>query len=297
MATNPQRVPNQPNSPTRELFYPTAQKSSVLEHVARHELLTINDLVYLIYGDLSGNDLDVAQASLRRTVRTLKREKYLQSRYFRPEGFKGKGKYPHAFWLLDKGVEWAKEHYPATDPKAHGVERSDNNILHDLQRVDTRIAIYEFAKKKGLQIGWRKNDLNHVIKPDDLFELTKTKTAHFFLEEERHKKSLEEIYDKLAPYIRVRGSQSFQAQWGFPYFTVIMPLRSTAAVENTLVHLKGGCNCLDPNARRLHAKPAYKIISEHIWFTTHEAMVTKTAGPIFFTTSDNRPRSFLDLIR
>jgi hypothetical protein len=253
----------------------------VLEHIARHEILTINQLVYLIYGTLNGNDLKVAQTSIQRTVRTLKAQKYLQTRFFRTEGFKGRGKYPNAIWLLEKGAEWARDNCPQTDPKYHGDDRSDNNIMHDLKRSDARIAIYDLCAEHNLAIGWKKTDLFHQIKPDDLFEITKNKTLHFFLELERTKKPYriydtdkrqKSIYDKLFPYTQLYGTQQCKDLFGFKYFTVIIPMRDDNSARNLLVHLDGGCNCPDPTAKRLHRSQPLKMNHSMLYITALDKM-------------------------
>lgn len=214
-----------------------------------------------------------AHRTTRYTVQALEKQGYLHRIKFRPPGFTGEGKYPQAIWLSKQGVEWCEENLdPALDPKAHIEDRSELNIIHDLMRSDCRIAIYELARKNAIDIGWRKSDIFHRAKPDDLFELTRGKTFHFFLEFERKKKALEEMYEKLRRYNELYGTALCKQFYGFRYFTVIIPMRSERAKTNLLLHLEGKCNCLDPKAKKLHASSLFKMNISHFYFTTHEAM-------------------------
>jgi hypothetical protein len=217
--------------------------------------------------------------------------------WYRPEQFKGKGKYPLAYWLVEQGEQWAREHYPATDPKSHGETRAELNILHDLLRTDVRTTLYEFADRIGAEIGCRKTDLAHTIKPDDLYEITKGKTIRLFTEVERVKKSYEEMYDKLEPYVKLRGSHDFKDNWGFSYFTVIIPMRDIESMQNLIVHFRGACNCADYRFRKMHKKAQFRLESKHLWFTTTESLLHNTHEKIFFNTADSIPHSLLDLIQ
>lgn len=202
-----------------------------------------------------------------------------------------------AYWLVEKGARYVRDKYPATDPKYHGETRSELNIIHDLHRTDTRTAIYEMCEKQDFQIGWKKTDLFHKVKPDDLFEITKTKTARFFLEQEVHKKSFEEMHDKLESYIRLRDSEEFKTRWGFKFFTVLIPMRDINSMQNLIIHLRGACNCLDRRFKEMHKNAPFLLESQHLWFTTSESMVNNASGKIFFNTFDGSPHSLLDIVQ
>lgn len=261
-------------SPIKRLSYPTTQKQDVLLNVARHELLTINQLVYLIYGlTHADSQLAVWQASTRRTVRTLRKQGYLHTMFFRPPGFKGQGKYPTAIWLSEKGREYALEHFPHTDPKSHGAQRSDLNIIHDTLRTDTRIALYEMAERLNLKVACKKTDLFHIVKPDDLYEFTNGKVLHYFLEQERVKKDCQELYEKFLPYVQYHDTRQFKQLWGFRRFHVVVPMRSREAAQSTRLHFAGGCNCIDPKIRTLHAKASFKLDTKLFTFVSHEELL------------------------
>src|SRR5262249_43576817 len=97
------------------LYRLTEQERDVLLELGRHEILDVNRLVYIFYGKVSDPILlDIYQASIRRTLRVLKNSHLVACNWYRPEGFKGKGKYPLAYWLLKPGYEWLLDHFPET---------------------------------------------------------------------------------------------------------------------------------------------------------------------------------------
>ena len=195
-----------------------------------------------------------------------------------------------------EGAKYAEEYHPQTYPKYHGAERSKYTLDHDIKRSETRTAIFNMCDDLDLKLGWKKTDLFHFVKPDDLFEITQTKTARFFLEEENKKKNLKEMYEKLKPYVDVRGSEKFKEAWGFKYFNVIISMRNQEAAITVLTHFAGGCNCVDFVNKRLHRNAPFKLQSDILWFTTHEVITTRTIETIFLT-FDGKERSFLDIVK
>lgn len=250
-----------------------------------------------MYGTLTDEaELDSCQASIRRTIRSLEAQGLVHRTFFRPDYYAGMGMLPIACWLSKDGEAYALKNFPETYPKSHARDRSYNTIPHDLRRTDTRVALFELAEKEGWEIGCRKSDLNHIVKPDDFYEITKTKTAHLFLEEEVYKKSFEELYEKLSPYVENHGSSEFKDAWGFRYFNVLIPMRDEAARANVLAHFSGGCNCIDPKLRKQHQNAPFKLKTEILWFTTHDEIVRNPAGKIFKTPASSTC-SLLDIIQ
>ena len=136
------------------------------------------------------------------------------------------------------------------------------------------------------ELGWKKGG-NHIIKPDDTFEITKQKTSHFFLEEEYKRKDFSSLYEKFKPYVTLHGTGQMKETWGFRYFTVIVPMRDSEAMVNVLTHFEGECNCVDRKLRLLHKNAPFKLPSDILWFTTHQDIIENPSGTIFRTSRGN----------
>jgi hypothetical protein len=277
---------------TGELFYPTKLKLQILEHLARYEVLTTRDLSFLIYGDDEHSHI----TTINKTLDILdKRHRLVNRIYFRPEKYLGRGNLPNASGLSEDGVKLAEEQWPATYPKEFPLTHSPHTIEHDLRRARTHIAIHALAREKGWSIGWKKGG-NHLVKPDDTFELTHTKTAHFFLEEEYKRKDFDAMYEKFKPYVELHGSGQMKEIWGFRYYTVIVPMRDAEARDNLLAHFKGSCNCIDPKLKKMHAGAPFKLTTDIIAFSTNED-ITEHAAEEVLHTSSGRTFSLLEIIQ
>lgn len=287
-----------------QLFYPTEQKRRCLEEIARHEIVNIGQLTTLLYGTIQDEDeRHIAHVSINRTLRSLMRHGMVHTRHYRPLNFKGKGKYPRAFWLSEQGHFWANDHCPETDPKHHGADRAELNILHDLRRTDVRMALYQFKDEHHLTIGQKKSDLFHYVKPDDLYEFTrekdeftKEKTTRFFMELERHPKDFRPLHEKLQSYVEYRKTKAFKDAWGFSNFNVLIPMRSERSMLNLIVHFGGGCNCAEKKLQQMHANKKWLLDSDILWVTTYDAFLKNPGGKIFFS-PDKRSHSLLDIIQ
>lgn len=207
----------------------------------------------------------------------------------------GRGNLPNASGLSEDGVKLAQDRWPATYPKEFPLTHSPHTIEHDLRRARTHIKIHALASEKGWGIGWKKGG-NHTVKPDDTFELTRTRTAHFFLEEEYKRKDFDAMYEKFKPYVDLHGTGTMKETWGFRYYTVIVPMRDADARDNLLAHFKGSCNCIDPKLRKMHAGAPFKLTTDILAFTTNEDITLRTEKPILHTTS-NKVLSLLDIVR
>jgi hypothetical protein len=274
-----------------ELFYPTELKLKILENLARYEVLTTRDLAWIIYG----NEEQDATRTINRTISKLNSSGFVNQIFFRPETYLGKGTLPSASGLSEKGVALAQERWPQTYPKEFPLTHSPHTIEHDLRRARTHITIDALARKEKWEIGWKKGG-THIVKPDDTFELTKTKTSHFFLEEEYKKKDFDALYEKLKPYVDSHGSGKMKEVWGFRYYTVIIPMRDAEAMNNLLVHLKGSCNCVDVYLKRKHAGAPFRLTSDILAFTTHRDMIETPAAPVLHTSS-GKTLSLMDIVK
>lgn len=301
MATQVIPPQNQTKTPDR-LSNPTSLSLGILEDLARHEVLNVKQLCSLRYGEID----DTHEGSMRRALRILKGKGFIHTGSYCPDSYSDR-RLPIAVWLSKEGATYAEDKWPQTYPKFHGSQRSKYTLEHDLKRADTHQAIAKMCDENKWTLGWKKTDLFHVIKPDDFFEITGTKTARFFLEEENKKKNLKEMYEKLKPYVDMRGSEKFKEQWGFKYFNVIIPMRNREAVLSVLTHFAGSCNCLDPKIKRFHTinpktkQPwqPFKLQSGILWFTTHDLITKKSEDRIFASTTDfnTQLHSFLDIIK
>lgn len=275
------------------IFYPTKLKNQILENLARFEVLTTRDLSILIYGDDKHSHI----TTINKTLDILdKRHRLVNRIYFRPEVYMGRGNLPNASGLSDEGVKLAQERWPATYPKEFPKTHSPHTIEHDLRRARTHIKIQALANERGWRIGWKKGG-NHIVKPDDTFELTGTKTAHFFLEEEYKRKDFEAMYEKFKPYVDLHGSGQMKEIWGFRYYTVIVPMRDAQARDNLLTHFRGSCNCIDPKLKKMHAGTPFKLMSNILAFTTHEDIIERTHDEILYTPQASEPMSLLEIVR
>jgi len=244
---------------------------------------------------MQGNDERVLINSINNTLKRLVIDGLVNQVYYRPESYLGRGNLPNVSGLSDKGVAYATEHWPFTYPKAFSATHSPHTIEHDLKRARTHIAISALADKQNWDLGWQKGGY-HLVKPDDVFELTGTKTAHFFFEEEHKKKDFEALYTKLKPYVDLHGKNEMKAAWGFRYYTVIIPMRDREAMENVLSHFKGVCNCIDRTMKYLHRSAPFKLITDVLAFTTHEDITARTGEAILHTTKRQQPLSFMDIL-
>ena len=273
------------------LFYPTELKLKILELLARYEVLTTRDLSSLIYA----NEEQHSIRTINRTLGLLNKDGYVNQIFFRPEVYLGRGNLPNASGLSEKGVALAQERWPATYPKEFPLTHSPHTIEHDLRRARTHIRIHALAGASGWEIGWKKGG-NHLVKPDDTFELTKEKTAHFFLEEEYKKKEYDALYQKLKPYVTLHGTGQMKEAWGFRYYTVIIPMRDADAMNNLLVHFNGSCNCIDIHLKRKHKSSPFKLTTDILALTTHEDLMKRPDGAILRTPS-GKILGLLDIVK
>lgn len=255
-------------------------------------MLTARDLSQLIYGDTEHHHITTVNGSLE----SLDKQNRLINRiFFRPENYMGRGNLPNASGLSDKGVQFAEEEWPATYPKEFSPTHSPHTIEHDLRRARTHITLHALAQEKDWQLGWKKGDA-HGLKPDDIFEITNGKTAHFFLEEEYKRKDFDALYTKFKPYVDLHGTSKMKEDWGFRYYNVIVPMRDQNAVQNVIAHFRGECNCVDRKLKKMHGSARYKLATDILAFTTHADIIERPLDKIFHTPS-GKTLSLLEIVR
>jgi hypothetical protein len=223
--------------PVPKLFYPTTQKTDVLKALAKYEVLTIRDLAELLFKKAD----KVTLSSVVRTTRLLERHGLVNRIYFRPEEYRGEGLLPFACGLSEEGVQFAQDNFPNTDPKLFRKDHSPHTIEHELKRARFHIKVSEMCKKNGLELFWRKTDLNHTVKPDDVFAIKKDgKITYYFFELENKKKSFKEMLEKYKRYEDYYGTEKCKQEWkDFKTFTVVTQIRTDEARLNLLRFLSG----------------------------------------------------------
>jgi hypothetical protein len=88
-----------------------------------------------------------------------------------------------------------------TDPKELIKDHSPLTIEHELKRARFHMKVVEMYEKHGLELVWKKTDLNHTVKPDDVFAIKKDgKITCYFFELENKRKSFKEMIEKYRRY-------------------------------------------------------------------------------------------------
>lgn len=280
-------------APLRALFYPTTQKIDVLKSLAKYEVLTIRDLALLLFK----KEDKVTLSSVVRTTRLLAKHGLVNRIYFRPEEYRGEGLLPFACGLSEEGVEYAQEHFPNTDPKLFRKDHSPHTIEHELKRARFHIKVSAMCKKHGLQLFWKKTDLNHTVKPDDVFAIKRDgKTTYYFFELENKRKSFKEMLDKYKRYEDYFGTEKCKEEWkDFKTFTVVTQIRSGEACINLINFLAGKPVTEFRNGHGRTIINPTPIRRTNFWFTS-ENMITENGidSSIFITPKDAENYSFLD---
>jgi hypothetical protein len=219
------------------LFYPSALKKRVLEALAEYYALTIKDLVSVIYPQPTPTH----EASMRRVLAKLDRDGLINRISYRPDEYPGYGTLPLACGLTFEGARWAQENCAWTDPKELIKDHSPLTIEHEIKRARFHMKIVEMCEKHKLELFWKKTDLNHTVKPDDVFAIKKDgKITYYFFELENKRKSFKEMLEKYARYEAYYGTQKCKDEWkDFKTFTVVTQIRSHESLCNILQYFAG----------------------------------------------------------
>jgi hypothetical protein len=266
----------------------------VFQAIAINETVTARMLAKLVYG----NDNHSTITTLNKILDILDdRCGLIHRTFYRPYNYSGRGNLPNVSWLSPYGAEKANELFTNTYPKSFLPSRSFLNIPHDIARAETHISFSDLCKKEGWRLGWRKGDRgSRLVRPDDIFEITQNKTAHFFLEEEHIKKTFDALYLKLKPYVTFHDTGQMKEAWGFRYYTVIVPMRDRDAMTNLITHFKGSCNCIDPKLKYMHKGSPFKLHTDVLAFTTHEDVMERTGESILHAPS-GKTYALLDIVK
>jgi hypothetical protein len=219
-----------------QIFYPTPLKKQVLENLANFYALTIKDLSSLVYSETN----ETHEASLRRCLGKLEAAGLVNRISYRPDDY-DYGTLPYACGLSFDGVLWAQENFQWTDPKELIKDHSPLTLEHEIKRARFHMKIVEMCDQHGFELFWKKTDLNHTVKPDDVFAIKRQeKTTYYFFELENKRKSFKEMLEKYKRYEEYYGTQKCKDEWkDFKTFTVVTQIRTEEARQNILKFLAG----------------------------------------------------------
>jgi hypothetical protein len=277
-------------TPTPKIFYPTDLKKRVLETLAEYYCLTIKDLVHLIYPESNTTH----EASMRRVLGKLDRAGLINRISYRPDDYTF-GALPLACGLTFDGLQWAQENCPWTDPKELIKDHSPLTLEHELKRARFHMKIVEMCDKHGLELFWKKTDLNHTVKPDDVFAIKRDgRTSYYFFELENKRKSFKEMLEKYKRYEDYYGTQKCKDEWkDFKTFTVVTQIRTEEARQNILKFLAGEPVTEYRNGHgRVIVNPT-PIKRSNFWFGV-EPNPNSPPGPQVFATPKAERYTFLD---
>ena len=159
---------------------------------------------------------------------------------YRPDDY-DYGTLPYACGLSFDGVLWAQENFQWTDPKELIKDHSPLTLEHEIKRARFHMKIVEMCDQHGFELFWKKTDLNHTVKPDDVFAIKRQeKTTYYFFELENKRKSFKEMLEKYKRYEEYYGTQKCKDEWkDFKTFTVVTQIRTEEARQNILKFLAG----------------------------------------------------------
>ena len=178
---------------------------------------------------------------MRRCLAALDRGGLINRISYRPDEYPGYGTLPLACGLTFQGVLWAHENCSWTDPKELIRDHSPLTMEHEIKRARFHMKIVEMCEKHKLELYWRKTDLNHTVKPDDVFAIKRDgKITYYFFELENKRKSFKEMLEKYKRYEEYYGTQKCKDEWkDFKTFTVVTQIRTEEARQNILKFLAG----------------------------------------------------------
>lgn len=187
---------------------------------------------------------------------------------------------PFACGLSEKGILWAEEYCSWTDPKLFRKDHSPHTIEHELKRARFHIKILHLCDEKSVELFWRKTDLNHTVKPDDVFAVKQgDTTAYYFFELENKRKSFKELLEKYRRYEDYYDTTRCREEWfDFRTFTVVTQMRSDESRLN-IVKFLAGEPAIFNGKRVVNPTP---IRRDNFWFSTDERPFT------FITPADHQ---------
>lgn len=288
MTTSPQQAAPQPRK-AASIFYVTDHKENLLTNLAEFGCLLVKDLVELNY-DRWTKSRDVG---VNNTLDRLERDKLVNKVQYKPKE-RIIGNPPDLYGLSEKGVDYAQQHFPWTDPKLFSNTRSSLFLVHDLKAARAHIKIANLCDAKGWNLYWQKTDLKHIVDPDQAFIIEdpnlqqEDKRARFFLEIENEAKNFKALREKFQRYEDGYHSPRFKELWPkhFP-FRVVTQVATAERCLNMIEDLAGVCRCTKKwNDKIIHTCNKKPLLKEKLWFTTDDLIMSDPGGSIFTTPKD-----------
>ncbi|MGB8006433.1 MAG: replication-relaxation family protein [Terriglobales bacterium] len=236
--------------------------------MAEYYALTVKDLANLLYPDPKRHD----ESAIRRCLIALDRDGLVNRISYRPDDYPGYGTLPFACGLTFHGLCWAQENCAWTDPKELIKDHSPLTLEHEIKRARFHMKVVELAKKHKLELFWRKTDLNHTVKPDDVFAIKRDgKITYYFFELENKRKSFKEMLEKYRRYEDYYGTDKCKEEWkDFKTFTVVTQIRSHEALCNILKYLAGQEVTEFRNGKGNRIVNDHPINRNNFWFSFEE---------------------------
>jgi hypothetical protein len=251
-----------------QIFYASALKKRILKALAEYYCLTIKDLVSLLYPAPNPTH----EASLRRCLAALDRDGLVNRISYRPDEYPGYGTLPLACGLTFQGLCWAQENCAWTDPKELIKDHSPLTLEHEIKRARFHMKVVEMCRQHNMELFWRKTDLNHTVKPDDVFAIKREgKITYYFFELENKRKSFKELLEKYQRYEEYYGTQQCKDEWkDFKTFTVVTQIRTEEARQNILKFLAGEPVTEYRNGNGRTIVNPTPIKRSNFWFSTEQ---------------------------
>ncbi len=178
---------------------------------------------------------------MRRCLSALDRDGFVNRISYRPDDYPGYGTLPLACGLSFDGLLWAQENCAWTDPKELIQDHSPLTLEHEIKRARFHMIIVALCERHGLELFWRKTDLNRTVLPDDVFAIKGNgATAYYFFELENKRKCFKEFLEKYERYERYYGTDKCKQEWkDFQTFIVVTQMRTEEARMNLLRFFAG----------------------------------------------------------
>lgn len=232
----------------------------------------MKDLVGLVYPEPGGT----RETSMRRTLAKLDRDGLVNRISYRPDDYAGCGTLPLACGLALQGVVWAHENCSWADPKELREDHSPLTLEHEIKRARFHMTVVRACEERGVEVFWRKTDLNHTVKPDDVFAIGKAGAmAYYFFELENKRKSLMEMLEKYQRYEDYLRAGRWPEEWkNVRTFTVLTQIRSEESRRNILRFLAGEPVTEYRNGKGRTLVNPTPIMRDSFWFSTEKDPLT-----------------------
>jgi hypothetical protein len=269
------------------LFYPTTLKTKILKALAEFECLTVRDLTFQIFFEVTESRMYSVWRCLKHLGPLVTSIQYSDA----PTEF---GTKPDAWGLSRLGVRYALIHFPETDPVELSPEHSKLTVGHEIFRARSHYVIREYCTSQGWQLQWTKSNLFKGRKPvpDDNFSIKHLtlpegqNKLYFVFEKERKKKDFAQLMEKIEGYERLYNTDEAEHRFGSRKFRVIFQIENDTRRINFVEHLAGICRCTTWKSKIRHTCLSVPVKKNKYWFTTDELMLTNPGGNIFITPKD-----------